>query len=250
MMEKRLESMRILVINYDVWAVAPETDDSGASHSLTLAEPLRMRVVAERRYAIKGTPADCVIMGVHFLLHDRPPDLVLSGVNRGQNLADDIIDSGTVAGTLLGDAVQCHEPRHRSHRAGAGQLENAHEVWAALLRSLLKASWPDGVFLNVNLPDCEPGQIKGTLATVQGQRDPNQLRVEDRLDARGRAYYWISIERRRSKPPKRTDLWAVRSDYISVTPLCLDFTPQETCRHLAAALDKFGTHATERQQSH
>ena len=86
----------------DVWVVAPETDNSGASHSLTLAEPLRMRELGKRHYAIKGTPTDCVIMGVRFLLQDQPPDLVLSGVNRGQNLADDVTYSGTVAGAIQG----------------------------------------------------------------------------------------------------------------------------------------------------
>ena len=86
----------------EVWVVAPETDNSGASHSLTLAEPLRMRELGKRRYAVKGTPTDCVIMGVRFLLRDTPPNLVLSGVNRGQNLADDITYSGTVAGAIQG----------------------------------------------------------------------------------------------------------------------------------------------------
>ena len=86
----------------DVWVVAPETDNSGASHSLTLAEPLRMRELNKRHYAVKGTPTDCVIMGVRFLLRDQPPDLVLSGVNRGQNLADDVTYSGTVAGAIQG----------------------------------------------------------------------------------------------------------------------------------------------------
>ena len=84
----------------DVWVIAPETDQSGAAHSLTLAEPLRMRELAPRRYAVKGTPTDCVIMGVRFLLADQPPELVLSGVNRGQNLADDVNYSGTVAGAI------------------------------------------------------------------------------------------------------------------------------------------------------
>src|SRR4029078_8075771 len=86
----------------DVWVVAPETDNSGASHSLTLSEPLRMRELDKRHYAVKGTPTDCVIMGVRFLLRQQPPDLVLSGVNRGQNLADDITYSGTVAGAIQG----------------------------------------------------------------------------------------------------------------------------------------------------
>jgi 5'-nucleotidase len=89
-------------ITKEVWVVAPETDNSGASHSLTLAEPLRMRELGKNHYAVKGTPTDCVIMGVRFLLRDKPPDLVMSGVNRGQNLADDVTYSGTVAGAIEG----------------------------------------------------------------------------------------------------------------------------------------------------
>jgi 5'-nucleotidase len=89
---------------------------------------------------------------------------------------------------------------------------------------------------DVNFPSCEPGAVKGTAATVQGQRDPSLLRIDDRLDTRGRAYYWVGIERRRAEPPKGTDLWAVRSNLISVTPLCLDYTDQATRKRLASVL--------------
>lgn len=108
---------------------------------------------------------------------------------------------------------------------------------AELVRKLLNAGWPDGVVLNVNFPDCEPEAVKGFVATTQGQRDPDLLRIEDRLDTRGRAYYWVGIERRRAKPPKGTDLWAVRSNLISVTPLCLDFTDQSARQKLDKELD-------------
>ena len=107
---------------------------------------------------------------------------------------------------------------------------------AELVRKLIKVGWPEGVVLNVNFPDCEPDAVKGAVATAQGQRDPDLLRIEDRLDTRGRAYYWIGIERRRAKPPKGTDLWAVRSNLISVTPLCLDFTDQGARQRLDTAL--------------
>src|SRR5262245_14905644 len=107
---------------------------------------------------------------------------------------------------------------------------------AELVRRLIKVGWPEGVVLNVNFPDCEPDAVKGFAATAQGQRDPDLLRIDDRLDTRGRAYYWIGIERRRAKPPKGTDLWAVKSGRISVTPLHLDFTDEEALQTLAAAL--------------
>jgi 5'-nucleotidase len=216
----------------DVWVVAPEIDNSGASHSLTLAEPLRMRELGKRHYAVKGTPTDCVIMGVRFLLQDRPPDLVLSGVNRGQNLADDIVYSGTVAGAIQGCLLGVPSmamslvtgPAETDQGTGEPRWETPMRHGAKLIRKLLKIGWPEGVVLNVNYPDCAPEQVKGIAATVQGQRDPDLLRIDDRMDTRGKAYYWIGIERRRAKPPKGTDLWAVRSNLISVTPLCLDLT--------------------------
>src|SRR4029079_3425426 len=227
-------------ISKDVWVVAPETDQSGASHSLTLAEPLRMRELGKRRYAVKGTPTDCVIMGVRFLLKDKPPALVLSGVNRGQNLADDVHYSCTVARAIEG--VLLGVPSMALSLA-IGQNETGQPLWdtpmrhgAELVRKLLKQGWPEGVVLNVNFPDCEPDAVKGMVVTSQGQRNPDLLRIEDRLDTRGKPYYWVGLERRRGKPPKRTDLWAVRSGRISVTPLQLDFTDEETRAKLATAL--------------
>jgi 5'-nucleotidase len=203
-----------------------------------------MRELGQRHYAVKGTPTDCVIMGVRFLLRQQPPDLVLSGVNRGQNLADDITYSGTVAGaiqgTLLGIpsmAMSLVVGTPESDQVGEPIWETPMHHGADLVRKLLKAGWADGVVLNVNFPACEPDAVKGMCATVQGLRDPGLLRVEDRLDTRGKAYYWIGIERRRAKPPQGTDLWAVRSNLISVTPLCLDYTDQKTHAKLGKVLD-------------
>jgi 5'-nucleotidase len=228
----------------DVWVVAPEIDNSGASHSLTLSEPLRMRELGKHHFAVKGTPTDCVIMGVRFLLKDKPPDLVLSGVNRGQNLADDITYSGTVAGAIQG-ALLGIPSMAMSLVTGPAMTDQGggEPIWktpmthgASLIRKLLEAGWPEGVVLNINFPDCNPEDVKGMAATVQGLRDPNLFRVVDRVDTRARAYYWIGAERRRAKPPKGTDRWAVYSKMISVTPLCLDYTDQKTRERLAGTL--------------
>ena len=158
----------------DVWVVAPETDNSGASHSLTLAEPLRMRELGKRHYAVKGTPTDCVIMGVRFLLREQPPDLVLSGVNRGQNLADDVTYSGTVAGAIQGTLLGVPSI---AMSLVCGPVETGKEVreppiWETpmqhggeLVRKLVNSGWPEGVVINVNFPCCEPGAVKGTVAT-------------------------------------------------------------------------------------
>lgn len=246
----------------DVWVVAPETDNSGASHSLTLAEPLRMRELGKRRYAIKGTPTDCVIMGVRFLLREQPPDLVISGVNRGQNLADDITYSGTVAGAIQGCLLGIPSmamslvtgPAEADQGTGEPLWETPMHYGADLVRRLMRVGWPDGVVLNVNFPNCLPHAVKGMCATVQGQRDPDLFRIVDRLDTRGRAYYWIGVERRRAKPPKGTDLWAVRSNRVSVTPLCLDYTDLGTRERLSRVLgdqkaDKRVNHPLQQAQA-
>lgn len=226
----------------DVWVVAPETDNSGASHSLTLAEPLRMRELAKRRYAVKGTPTDCVIMGVRYLLKDDPPDLVLSGVNRGQNLADDVNYSGTVAGaiegSLLGVPSIALSLAMGSYETGIPAWDTPMHHGADLVRKLLDAGWPKGTVLNVNFPDCEPDQVKGMAATVQGLRDTALLDIDARMDTRGKAYYWIGITKRPPNPPEGTDLWAVRANLISVTPLDLDFTHKRSVGDLAKVLDE------------
>jgi 5'-nucleotidase len=224
----------------DVWVVAPETDNSGASHSLTLAEPLRRREIGKRRYAVKGTPTDCVIMGVRYLLKDEPPDLVLSGVNRGQNLADDVNYSGTVAGaiegTLLGVPSIALSLAIGNYDHGTPIWETPMEHGADLLHRLLDAGWAEGTVLNVNFPDCHPDEVQGMVATRQGLRDSALLDIDDRMDTRGKAYYWIGIAKRSAKPPKGTDLWAVRSNLISVSPLCLDFTDSSSLEALAGVL--------------
>lgn len=223
----------------DVWVVAPETDQSGAAHSLTLQEPLRCRTLSERIYAVKGTPTDCVIMGVRFLLADQPPDLVLSGVNRGSNIADDVTYSGTIAGaiegTLLGVqsialslTVDFEEPGHI-------KWETPMTLGADLVRKLLKTGWPDGVVLNVNFPDRTPEEIAGVEVTEQGRRDQDLLNIVDRLDTRGNPYYWLGYRRKRSNPSEGTDLSAIYSGRISITPLNLNLTDAPTCKDLSAA---------------
>jgi 5'-nucleotidase len=179
-------------------------------------------------------------MGVRFLLKDKPPDLVLSGVNRGQNLADDVNYSGTVAGAIEGSLLGVPSI---ALSLAIGNYETGKPIWdtpmrhgGELLRKLLKAGWPEGVVLNVNFPNCQPGAVKGVAVTTQGQRTPDFLRIDDRLDTRGKPYYWVGIERRKAKQPRGTDLWAVQSRRISVTPLQLDFTHEGALETLAAAL--------------
>ena len=223
----------------DVWVVAPESEQSGASHSLTLAGPLRLRQVRERRYAVSGTPTDCVLMACLHLLKDRPPDLVLSGVNPGSNLADDITYSGTVAGAMEGCALGIPAIALSQDPAGS-RLEidwSAGEAHGpAVIRQLLAAGWPQGVLMNVNFPDSAPENVAGVAVTSQGVRDQALLNIDSRADPWGTPYFWFGFERRKSTLVAGTDLAAIAENKISITPLSVDLTDRSAAEALASRL--------------
>ena len=225
----------------DVWTVAPETDQSGVAHSLSLSDPLRLRKISEKHFAVKGTPTDCVIMGVRSILEAAKPDLIVSGVNRGQNVAEDVTYSGTIAaameGTLLGI------PSIALSQAYGFVTGRANPHWACaethapeLIRKVLKEGIPKDILVNINFPDCPPGEVKGTAVTVQGKRDAELLKLDKRVDGRGFPYYWIVFSRGPFTPGHGTDLAALRDGKISVTPLRLDLTDEPTLTRYAAAL--------------
>ncbi len=225
----------------DVWVVAPEVEQSGASRALTLSEPLRVRRVGERRFAVDGTPTDCVLLAVQDLIQDRKPDLVLSGVNRGQNIAEDVTLSGTVAGAIEGMALgirsialsQAVTVFHDDIRA---PYETAEAHAPGLIRRLLAAGWPAGVILNLNFPAAAPDEVTGVEVTRQGFRDGVMRHVEKRTDLRGRDYYWMGFNIHSAKPAEGTDLRAVLERRISVTPLHIDMTHQASLDGLKAAV--------------
>jgi 5'-nucleotidase len=212
----------------DVWVVAPENNQSGASHSLSLHEPLRMRQIDERAFAVRGTPTDSVIMGVRHVLKDAAPDLVLSGVNRGSNMAEDVTYSGTIAGAFegatLGIRSMALSQAYGFEPGKAVRWETALAHAPALLRKLLELEWPPASLVNINFPDRDPQAVAGTMVTVQGRRDPGLLAIDERHDTWGNPYYWLAFARRRSNATEGTDLAAVYAGYISVTPLFLDLT--------------------------
>lgn len=215
----------------DVWVVGPETDQSGKAHSLSLSDPLRLRKISERHYAVRGTPTDCVIMGVRHLL-DRKPDLVLSGVNRGANVADDVTYSGTIAaameGTLLGIPSIALSQAY-------GWADGSEVPWATaeahgpdVIRRLLDAGFPAGTLINLNFPARRPEAVKGVAVTAQGARNDATIGVEGRVDGRGNPYYWISYRPQATEPVAGTDLAALADGRVSVTPLRLDLTDHAT----------------------
>ncbi|MDP9837937.1 5'-nucleotidase [Neorhizobium huautlense] len=211
----------------DVWIVAPETDQSGFAHSLTLSEPLRLRKISDRHYALRGTPTDCVIMGMRQVMGAKP-DLVLSGVNVGANLADDVTYSGTVAGAMEGTlqgvrsiALSQAYVKQDGAKVVPWETTEAHAV--GVIRKLLEAEVPAGTLLNVNFPACTPDEVTGIEVTAQGKTDFD-LSVDERKDGRGFPYYWLYFASRAGRPGEGTDLYAIRENRISVTPLKLDLT--------------------------
>ena len=225
----------------DVWIVAPETEQSGASHSLTLSDPLRLRKLTSRKYAVLGSPTDCVIMAVDKILTDRKPDLVLSGVNRGQNIADDVTYSGTIAGAMEGTALGI--PSVALSQAygfdGTSRIKwsTAEQHGPAVVRHLLDAGWGEGILMNVNFPDVPHAEVTEMEVTRQGKRDVNNLHVMEREDGRGNPYYWLGFQRELSNPPEGTDLRAIYDGRISVTPLHMDLTHKSARTALKKAFE-------------
>ncbi len=223
----------------DVWVIAPEFDQSGVSHSLSLNDPLRLREFGDRRFAVRGTPTDCVIMGFRHIL-DAPPDLVLSGVNRGQNLAEDVKYSGTIAGAFEGAILGATAFALSQAYAFAGKRNPdyscAEAHGARVVRQCLEADLPNDGVVNINFPPVGPDEVTGVEVTRQGRRDQSLLRIDAREDGRGNPYYWLAFSRQRSEPAPGTDLYAVYNGAISVTPLKLDMTDAATGTRLAGHL--------------
>jgi 5'-nucleotidase len=226
----------------DIFVIAPESEQSGVSHSLSLNDPLRLREISSREFALKGTPTDCVIMGVRKILLDHPPDLIISGVNSGQNIAEDVTYSGTIAGAMEGTLLgvpsialsQCYD-----FFAGRRVIhwDCAKNYGADIIRRLIDAGIPKNVLMNVNFPACPPQDVKGITITMQGRRSNDLMRIEDRLDGRGNPYSWISFQRGNFVVGAGTDLEALDTDRISITPLQIDFTDHPTVTRLAAAFE-------------
>jgi 5'-nucleotidase len=225
----------------EVWVVAPETDQSGVSHSLSLNDPLRLREAGERAFAVKGTPTDCVIMGVRHIMPQKP-DLILSGVNRGRNAAEDVTYSGTVAGamegTVLGVPSFALSQAYSFSTKRLPPWDCAIEHAPGVIRRVLDAGMPKDVLVNVNFPDCPPDQVAGIAVAVQGKRDQELLRIDARHDGRGNPYYWIAFGRGGiAGAAPGSDLAALAENRIAVTPLRLDLTDEPFMTRLADVFD-------------
>ncbi|HJN60478.1 MAG TPA: 5'/3'-nucleotidase SurE [Alphaproteobacteria bacterium] len=222
------------VLSKDVWVVAPETEQSAASHSLTLHRPLSLRRISARRWAVNGTPTDCVYLAIHKVFDGKRPDLVLSGVNRGSNIGEDVTYSGTIAAAM--EATLLGVPSialSQYYEDGEHIRWKTAEHWGVkTVRALLKQGWPANVLINVNFPDRAVAKVRGIRAGKQGEHEVFDA-FEERIDPRGRTYYWVGqdhVEDVSGAPG--TDLRAVNDGYVAVTPLHLDLTHRPTLTRL------------------
>lgn len=218
----------------DVWICAPSEENSGAGHSLTLHMPVRLQQHGERRFAVTGTPTDAVNLALRKLFVDKAPDLVISGVNNGENLADDVTYSGTISAAM--EAALAGIPAVAMSQAlrDAGQGFAAAEAWAAkVLEPLLDLQMAKRTVVNVNFPALAADKVKGIRVVRQGFHDYARGSLIESTDPRGRPYYWFGLHDVEHTLDHGTDLEAVNDGYISVTPLQLDLTHHASIGNLA-----------------
>lgn len=226
----------------DIWIVAPLEEQSGTGRSLTLTRPVRLRQLGERRWAVAGTPTDAVMMALGELMADGRPDHVLSGVNRGANLAEDVHYSGTVSAAaeaaLAGIPAIALSQCYPAQGMGSRVTYEAAEAWGERLLAPLIArldAWTPRTLVNVNFPPVLPDAVRGVRVVRQGLRDYGRLKLDQRTDPRGFPYYWLSLGRLPHTPAADNDLEATASDFVTVTPLHLDMTHDPSLAMLADA---------------
>jgi 5'-nucleotidase len=229
----------------DVWVVAPAEEQSGAGHSLTLTRPVRLRQHGERRYSVTGTPTDAVMLALAHVMKDAQPDLILSGINRGANLGEDVTYSGTVSAAMEGAlaGVRSIALSQSYSREGMGDTVpfGAAEAWAErVLAPLMQFDLPAGTLLNINFPALAAEDVRGVRVCRQGIRDYGRLRIVERTDPRGYPYFWFGLGPMVETPGHSTDLEAIADGFVSVTPLHLDLTHDSSLAGLRQALQQDG----------
>lgn len=218
----------------DVWICAPAEEQSGAGHSLTLHNPVRLRKHDERRFSVTGTPTDSVNLALRKLFAERLPDLVISGVNAGENLGDDMTYSGTISAAM--EAALAGIPAIALSQAfrSNGASFSATEAWGKrVLEPLVDVTMAKRTLVNVNFPALPAEQVRGIRVVRQGFHDYARGSLIESTDPRGRPYYWFGLQDAEHTLDHGTDLEAVEDGYIAVTPVQLDFTHHAAIGRLA-----------------
>jgi len=221
----------------EVIVVAPDRERSAAGHSLTLHHPLRATELTKNRWVVDGTPTDCVNWGAQHLLKGRRPNAILSGINFGLNLGDDVTYSGTVSAAFEGAILGVPAIAFSQEVASGFSYDAAGRFARQLVERVLEKPFAPGTLLNVNVP---AGEVRGVRAVKMGRRI-YQEGVLEKVDPRGKKYYWIGAEPPMGDPDEGTDLWAIDQGFISVTPLHLDLTDYSALAPLEEILGRFAT---------
>ena len=220
----------------DVWVVAPAHEQSGAGHSLTLHNPLRPTHLGEKRYMVDGTPTDCVLVACQHIMVDEPPDLVLSGINMGANLGEDVHYSGTVAAALEATLQNIPAIALSQLMGKVPQWDTAEHYGPDLIRSICKVGWSRNTLININFPELPVSGVKGIKMARQGRHKIGDD-VVLREDPRGKPYIWIGAAVTSESNDEGTDINATATGYVSVTPLCVDLTDRDTISALKKVLE-------------
>jgi 5'-nucleotidase len=223
----------------DIWIVAPAEENSGAGHSLTLSKPVRIRKHGPQHYSVSGTPTDSVMLALGVLMKDAKPDLILSGVNRGANLGDDITYSGTVSAAMEGvlagvRSIALSQVYSKEGMADAVPFATAEAWGERVLRPILNMPFEPRVLVNINFPAVAANAVKGIKVAAQGFHDYSRGSIVKGTDPRGYDYYWFGLHGVEHTPGHDTDLEAVGDGYIAVTPLQLDLTHRPSLEALRA----------------
>ncbi|HXT81283.1 MAG TPA: 5'/3'-nucleotidase SurE [Acetobacteraceae bacterium] len=230
-------------IAHEVWVVAPEHDQSGQSHAISLHHALRIHEYGPRRFSVTGTPGDCAAMAICHLMKDALPQLVLSGVNRGLNLGMETVFSGTVGGAMT--AMMLGVPAIALSQAFANRnnvpWDTARSLGAPTVNRLLELGWSKGACLNVNFPPIPADQAGPLTLARQGEGMVAGMNVETRVDPRGMTYHWLNFRRGDLQQGPESDYSAMRAGKIVVTPLRYDRTDDDAYAELAAQLPRFGS---------
>ena len=226
----------------DIWVCAPSEEQSGAGHSLTLNEPVRLRKHGERRYSVSGTPTDSVMMALRKVMPDKP-DLVLSGVNRGANLGDDITYSGTVSAAIEGAlagirSIALSQVYSREGMADTVPFDAARKWGAKVIAPLLEVPLAERTLINVNFPPVAADAVKGIRVVRQGFHDYSRGSLIEGTDPRGYDYFWFGLHAIEHTLDHGTDLEAIGEGYVAVTPLQLDLTHYSSLDTLAERFAK------------
>ncbi|MEK6746915.1 MAG: 5'/3'-nucleotidase SurE [Pseudomonadota bacterium] len=226
-----------LSISDDVWVVAPEQEQSGAAHSLTLHLPVRVRKIEAKRYAVSGTPTDCVLLALKEIIpvEEKPVTLVLSGVNYGSNVGDDVTYSGTIAAAMEGTVLNIPSIALSLLANGSEKMhwETAEQTAPELIRKLIATGWASNTLINMNFPDCAPDKVLGVKVCRQGKRIVN-IKLSERADPKGRPYFWLGGERDNTPEKTGVDIDYLHANYITITPIGMDLTDYQSMEKISA----------------